>query len=259
MSQAKISKIETGVVAPGAGDVERLARALDAPDDVVDDLIDRANSLHDQFTDLRLTAQRLSSMQLNFARDEERATRISVFQIAVLPGLLQTTDYARAVLGEYATVLSGHEPGHEQQPAPAAVSRRIQRQEVLYDRRKRFDFVLTESVLDRVVGSPAQMLAQLENIRRVGAQDNVRLAIVPADADLAFLPQHGFHLFDDRMVVIDLMSTTVVSRGSEDIRVYRLLFDYFSSQASTEIGPILDRYMIRYADLARAAVRPGAD
>ncbi len=258
MSQAKISKIETGVVAPGAGDVERLARALEAPDEVVDDLIDRANSLHDQFTDLRLTTQRLTSMQQNFARDEERATHISVFQIAVLPGLLQTTDYARAVLGEYATVLSGNEPSHQPQAAPAAVSGRIQRQEVLYDRRKRFDFVLAESVLDRMVGSPAQMLAQLESIRRVGAQENVRLTIVPADADLAFLPQHGFHLFDDRVVVIDLMSTTVVSRGREDIRVYRLLFDYFVGQATAEIDPILDRYMIRYADLARAAMQHGA-
>jgi len=51
------------------------------------------------------------------------------------------------------------------------------------------------------------------------------------------------------------MSTTVVSRGSEDIRVYRHVFDHFQARSTTEIGPILDRYALRYADMARAAVQ----
>jgi transcriptional regulator with XRE-family HTH domain len=255
MSQAKVSKIENGAVEPTAADVERLARALQAPDEVVDDLVDHANTLHNQFTDFRLTVRRLTAVQQDIARDEERATRIAAFQVAIVPGLLQTTEYARAILSEVATVLGGTEPGAAQPVTPSALTMRIQRQEVLYDRRKRFDLVIAESVLARAVGGPAEMLAQLERIRTVNRQDNVHVAVLPQDADLNLVPEHGFQLFDDRLVIIDLMSTVVVSRGRDDLRVYRTAFDYFRSKASVDIDPILDRYALRYADLARAAVR----
>jgi transcriptional regulator with XRE-family HTH domain len=253
MSQAKVSKIENGVVTPTARDVERLARALQAPEDLVTELVDRANGLRDQFTDWRLTAERLASTQQALARDEEQAARITVFQIGVVPGLLQTTEYARGVLGENTAVLSGIEPGQDTRPSPSAVTVRIQRQEILDDTHKQFDFVLTESVLSTVVGSPAEMLAQLHRIRAVAGQDNVRIGILPWDVELAFPPLHGFHLFDDRVVVIDLISTTVVSRGSEDLRVYRAVFDHFLARATTDIDPIIDRHMFRYADAARTA------
>jgi transcriptional regulator with XRE-family HTH domain len=256
MSQAKISKIENGVVAPTPQDVERLARALQAPDKLVADLTDRASGLRDTFTDWRLTAQRLASTQQALAQDEERATRLAVFQVGVVPGLLQTTEYARAILAENTAVLSGNDPGQDSRPAPAAVTVRIQRQEILDDPRKHFDFVIAESVLSTVVGSPAEMLAQLQRIRAVAGQDNVRMSILPLDADLDFPPLHGFHIFDDRAVVIDLISTTVVSRGNEDAQVYRAVFDHFQAQATIDIDPIIDRYMFRYADAARTAARP---
>jgi transcriptional regulator with XRE-family HTH domain len=255
MSQAKISKIENGVVAPTPQDVERLARALQAPDKVVADLTDRASGLRDTFTDWRLTAQRLATIQQALAQDEERAARIAVFQVGVVPGLLQTTEYARAILAENTAVLSGNDPGQDTRPAPAAVTVRIQRQEVLEDPDKQFDFVIAESVLSTVVGSPAEMLAQLQRIKAVASQENVRMSILPLDAELAFPPLHGFHVFDDRAVVIDLISTTVVSRGTEDIQVYRAVFDHFRTQATVDIDPIIDRYMFRYADATRTAAR----
>ena len=65
------------------------------PDKVVADLTDRASGLRDTFTDWRLTAQRLATIQQALAQDEERAARIAVFQVGVVPGLLQTTEYKR--------------------------------------------------------------------------------------------------------------------------------------------------------------------
>jgi hypothetical protein len=102
------------------------------------------------------------------------------------------------------------------------------------------------------------MLAQLDRIRTVAGQDNVRIRILPWDADLAFRPISSFHLFDDRVVIIDLIGTTVVSRGQEDARLYRAVFDHFLARSSPDVYPVLDRYMIRYADLARAAVHQEA-
>jgi transcriptional regulator with XRE-family HTH domain len=255
MSQGKISKIENGAVTPSARDVARLAEALGADADEVRNLVERTEGLHDQFTDWRLTVERLTSGQQELAHDEERATRIAVFQMAAVPGLLQTAEYARAVLTEHATVLSGNDPGQDPHTAPAAVSLRIQRQEVLEDARKHFEFIIAEVVLSTPVGSPAQMLAQLERIRSVAGQENVQIRILPWDAGLAFRPVTSFHLFDDRVVVIDLIGTTVISRGQEDARIYRTVFDHFLARSSADIGPILDRYVLRYADQARAAVR----
>jgi transcriptional regulator with XRE-family HTH domain len=253
MSQGKISKIENGMATPAARDVERLARALGAPPDVVEALVDQANGLRDQFTDLRMTARRLTASQRDLAQDEERTTRMAVFQTAVVPGLLQTAEYARAVLAENAAVLRGNEPGKDLEAIPSAVSARISRQEVLYDRDKRFAFVIAEAVLGRVVGSPGEMLAQLQRIGTVGEQDNVDIRILGTAAELDFPPLHGFHLFDDRTVLVDLISTTVVSRGGADLRVYRAVFDHFRERATSEIGPILDTYVVRYAEMARAA------
>jgi transcriptional regulator with XRE-family HTH domain len=257
ISQAKLSKIETGAIEPSPQDVQKLAHALNAPEEVVEDLADRANALQDKFTGFRLTTTRLTSLQEEVARDEERANRIAVFQHAIVPGLLQTAEYARAVLSDAATVLSGNEPGLSQPAPPSAVSLRVQRQEVLYDRRRRFDFVIAEGVLTRAMASPAVMLAQLDRIRTVGAQDNVTVAILPSDAELEIIADHGFHLFDDQFVIIDLLSTVVVLRDPEDVRVYRTALDHVRGRATTDIDPILDRYALRYADLARAAVQHG--
>jgi transcriptional regulator with XRE-family HTH domain len=253
MSQAKISKIENGVVTPTAHDVGLLARALGASEDDVQQLVTQAESLQDQFIDWSITIDRLTSGQQEIAHDEDRATRISIFQTGIVPGLLQTTEYARAVLSEYATLISGGQPGRDYRATPSAVTTRIQRQEVLYDARKQFEFVIAENVLATPVGSPADMLAQLQRIRTVTEQENIEIAILPSDAEVDFRALHGFHLFDDRVVFIDLISTTVVSRGHGSLRVYRSVFDHFRARATTELAPILDRYVIKYANAARAA------
>lgn len=249
MSQAKVSKVENGVVTPSVRDVERMARALHAPQDVLQQLVDSAEGLLDQFTDWRITTRRLTSGQQQLAADEERARVMRVFQPAVVPGLLQTAEYARAVLSDYASAFSGERPGAEQREVRSAVSARIQRQEVLYGTGKRFLFVLTESVLTNRVCTAAEMVGQLDRIRTVAEYDNVEVRVVPADARLDYPPVHGYQLFDDRVVVVDMMSTTVVSRGKADLAVYRAVFDYFRQRAEPDAGPVLGRHLRGYADL----------
>lgn len=248
MSQAKISKIETGAVVPTPRDVQRLAGLLGAPDDVVADLTEQAEGLHARFVDWRVTSQRLTAGQQIVATNEERARTIRVFQPAVVPGLLQTAEYARAVITDYATVFAG--VGVPQQDVPPAVSLRIRRQEALYDRSKRFVFVVTESVLRNRVCAPAAMLAQLDRLRSVAALENVTVGVVPSAARLAYPPLHGFQMFDDRAVVVDMINTSVASRGKADLRAYRTVFDYYLRVAETDLGPFLDRYTRLYADLA---------
>ncbi len=253
MSQSKISKIEVGSVIPSPEDVDRLARALGASDDHVAALVERAEGHQDELVDVRFTGRRMISTQQDLASLERKARSVHVFQPAVVPGLLQTTEYARAVLSDYAEVFveAFGGSGGDEKAVPPAVTARVARQEVLYDTGKTLHLLMTETVLMNRVCSPADMLAQIERIRTVAGYPNVTIGIVPATTQLSYPPLHGFHLLDDRSLMIDLANTSLISRGREVLRIYRTVFDYFAGQATIDIGPILDRYTEIYADLAR--------
>jgi transcriptional regulator with XRE-family HTH domain len=261
MSQAKVSKIENASVVPTPRDVIRLARALEAPEDVVLELAEQAERLHDRFTDWRLAARRLAANQARAARDEERARVVRSFQPAVVPGLLQTTEYARAILTDYASALTGESlvdeaaaggplAGEARAGVPSAVSARLSRQEVLADTSKQFLVVITEHVLENRVCSPACLLDQIQRLGEVARRANVTLRILRSDAPLTYPPLHGFHLFDDQAVLIDMMNTSVTSRGQADVHVYRTVFDHFYQRATPDIEPLLDQYARRYRGLA---------
>jgi hypothetical protein len=64
------------------------------------------------------------------------------------------------------------------------------------------------------------------------------------------LPYHGFELLDDWCVLVDLINTTLVSRGRADIRLYAEVFDALLEQSTTDIDAILDRYFTYYLDEA---------
>jgi len=108
---------------------------------------------------------------------EEAASLIRAYEVHLVPGLLQTDDYARAIIRrEHA-----HAPDSE-------IDRRIElrrgRQQVL--RRQdpaRLWAVMDEAVLRRQIGGPEVMRAQVEALIEAAALPHVRLQIVPFRAD----------------------------------------------------------------------------
>jgi transcriptional regulator with XRE-family HTH domain len=249
MSQAKISKIETGAVAAAPADVERIALELGAPADEARALAARAEAAHDHLTDWRLREGGLAAGQLELARVEATTTVFRFFTPAVIPGLLQTTGYARSVLGAAARHLAAA-GGHPESVA-AVVSARVRRQEVLANRAKRFVFLMTESALQHLVCPPVDMAAQIERLREVGAQDNVTLALLPTRVQLAYPPVHPFSLFDDRLVLVDLINTFLTTRGRADLALFAAVFRELEAQATTDVVPVLDRYQRHHLDLSR--------
>lgn len=254
MSQAKISKIETGKVRPSARDVERIGRALGAPVEAVRRLAEEAEASHNQMTDWRLRFGQLATVQRELAQLESSATTSHIFQSAAIPGLLQTSEYARAILANTQRGLTG-DTDPTPSAVPEAVSARVQRQEVLADSTKSFRFVMPESALEYLVSRPADMPAQIHRIREVAQQDNVTVAIIPSTAPLPMPPLHGFEMLDRRIVIIDLFNTALTSRGHADVQFYQRLFTTFEAHASVDIDPILDHYLGRYLDLARPRPR----
>ncbi|MFB9237291.1 Scr1 family TA system antitoxin-like transcriptional regulator [Plantactinospora siamensis] len=113
---------------------------------------------------------------------EREAVALRSYQPLVVPGLLQTEAYARALLA--AGALRGDEL--EQQLAG-----RLERQVVL-DREPppRLDAVLDESVLHRLVGGRAVLRDQLLRMLALGRRKTVYLHVVPSGAG-AYPGLHG--------------------------------------------------------------------
>jgi hypothetical protein len=141
MSQAKISRIETGKVLPTVIDVEQVIKALDVPAGVAADLLDLARAANVDYASWRAYARTgLWRKQVEIKALAESAKIVRQFLPAVPTGLLQTKAVARSTL--LPTV--GSDPSMD---VGKAVEARLFSQEVLDDTSRRFVFLMTEQAV----------------------------------------------------------------------------------------------------------------
>ncbi|WP_306206493.1 helix-turn-helix domain-containing protein [Actinoplanes sp. RD1] len=253
MSQAKISRIETGTGTTEPDDVGVIARALDLGEDEARRLVARAVvRMQNRMTDWRMTGSGLVRNQERMAELEAATTTYRVFQPVMIHGLLQTSEYARAVMSKFDLAMFGYGAVAE------AVSARMRRQEVLTGGRKRFHFLLAEGALANLLCPAAVMLSQIERLRTAARQDNIEIGVVPFGCQWAVPPMHGFDILDDQCVEIDLLNTGLTTQGSADIKIYRDAFDVLWEQAAEDLDGLLDHYVERLLELARPARRATA-
>ncbi|MET8229130.1 helix-turn-helix transcriptional regulator [Micromonospora sp. NPDC005298] len=119
--------------------------------------------------------QRLPTWFVPWRAHEEQAIRLCEFEPCLIPGLLQTEDYARAVISA-----GGLNPTTV---VDELVAVRMDRQQ-LWQRAESTQcvFVLDETALRRPVGGPAVLDAQLGRLMELAALPSVRLHVVPLDA-----------------------------------------------------------------------------
>ena len=133
---------------------------------------------------------------------EAEAESISDYGLALVPGLLQTPDYARALVQAGAPML-----------APAIVEERVRarmtRQRLLSSNKPpRFVAVIDESVLHRVVGNPTIMLGQLKQLIEMAQWPNVTIRIVPFDAGIVPAGVSKFVIL--RMALLDIADVVLI-------------------------------------------------
>jgi hypothetical protein len=78
-----------------------------------------------------------------------------------------------------------------------AVSVRLERQRALYDRQRRFEFVLTEAAL-RWRPGPGLLAAQLDHLASMATLETIELAVIPGDAEMHAPTRCGFIVYEDR-------------------------------------------------------------
>ncbi|MFJ4974908.1 helix-turn-helix domain-containing protein [Streptomyces coeruleorubidus] len=223
MSTSKLSKIETGKVAPSVVDVERILTAIGVSEEVKAEYLEVVRAAATEATAWRLVRR----MGVHKAQQQTRAleaqmTQLRLFQPALIPGLLQTPEYIRAIL-------SRHDLGED--VLTRTISARIERQQVLFDSAKELYFVITENVLRwRIVSSP-RMAEQIGRLISLSRLPNIDIRIVPFAAEQRDIANHAFVIRDDRTVTVETVHAELVVTDPRDVSQYVKKFEGFASVA----------------------------
>jgi transcriptional regulator with XRE-family HTH domain len=165
---------------------------------------------------------------------EAEASKISTYESDLVPGLLQTEQYATAVLGAFPLRTTPEE-------MERTVDLRRARQARLSDENPLIlDAVISEAVLRRAIGGTTVMADQLRHLIAMTERPNVTLRLLPFEAgehpglDGAFSVLEFADPEDGRIVCVEAMTSTLYLERTRDVGVYRLAFDQLQSRA---LGP----------------------
>jgi transcriptional regulator with XRE-family HTH domain len=170
-SQAKINYLESGKTQQQPDDVTDLLRAYGAEVEHVGRMASLA-ARADQDTWWAPYGAALPQWFKTFIGLEGLATAEFMYQALLVPGQMQTPDYAAALLVGNLRVAP--------MDAPQVVRARMARQRLADDDNPlRFRAVIEQCALDRIVGGPKIMRAQLEHLLILMERDNVELQVMP--------------------------------------------------------------------------------
>ncbi|MFF4862372.1 helix-turn-helix domain-containing protein [Streptomyces sp. NPDC001231] len=229
VSQSKISRLENGRRSISQRDVRDLCGVYEVEDHrIVDSLMQMAKDSRQQgwwhsFGDIPY------SVYIGLETD---AASLRIYDPQVVPGLLQTRQYAEALI-------SGALP----ETAPADIEKRVQvrmrRQERISaaDNPLRLWTVLDEAALRRVVGSPALMREQLEHLVEQSQMPHVTVQVIPFDmgAHPGLNGQYAILEFpdtaDSSVVYIEGVTSDLYLEKANDVQKYSVMYEHLRAQA----------------------------
>lgn len=216
ISQSTLSRIETGRAMPSLPQVSAWSRAVGASPEVDRTLRGLTEAAHSELTTWRSALATRDHLQDDFHAHESAATTVLNFQPALVPGLLQTAEYARHVFGIFQVPYTAEE-------LAAAVAARLHRQPALYDPNRRFEFLIGEPALRLRPGPSHILLAQLDRIASVGTLDTVSIGIIPSDIEAKVTIPHSFVIYEgeDPVVSVEMVDANRLVRAPDGIDMYR--------------------------------------
>lgn len=223
---AKTSRIENARTAPTATDIRLWCRTLGA-EEQAEDLI--AQSLHAEsmYSEWRhRTRSGLKQLQDSAVSFFRQTQLFRVYSSSLVPGLLQTEGYAAAVLG-----MSARFRDLPVDDSAAAARARVERSQIIHERGHRFVLLMEEAVLHYRIGDADAMAAQLGHLLSAGALPAVSLGIIPAGAPREQWPRETFHMYDDSLVSVELVSAQVRITQPSEIGLYLRAFEQMRQTA----------------------------
>jgi transcriptional regulator with XRE-family HTH domain len=225
-SPSKVSRMETGQGSATARDVRDLCNLYDVTDEAERD---RMMTLAREGRG-PARWQRYELAYATYAELEQEALAISAFQSSVVHGLLHSADYARA----------GHEgamPRWDPGRIELQIEAKLTRQRILTrDNPPRFEVVLDEAALHRMVGGRQVMADQLTKILKTAALPNVVVQVLPYEVGFHPAVESNFTILDlpnptpGVVFVEGLIGSTYLDRP-DDLKRYREIFNRLQSIA----------------------------
>ncbi|MER7179847.1 helix-turn-helix transcriptional regulator [Streptomyces hyaluromycini] len=223
---SKTSRIENALTGPSANDIRRWCTATHAEDQAQGLVIQSINaeSMYRQWRDqVRAGLRHIQESRVKAFRETECHR---LYSAGLVPGLLQTEGYALAVLQIAADV-----HGLPADDGAEAASARIERSRIIHEQGHRFVVVIEEPVLHYRIAEADAMAAQLGYLLTAGALPAVSLGIVPMTAQRMHWPEETFHIYDDRLVSVELVSAEVSVTQPGEIAQYLEMFERLRSMA----------------------------
>ena len=162
---------------------------------------------------------------------EQAATTLCYYQSTIVPGLLQTVGYARAMH-------EGSMPAEfTAERADELIEVRMRRQQVLTrDPPLQLRVVLDEAVLHRVVGGPNVMTAQLRHFDAIAKRPNVTLQVIPFSVGAHPAMENMFNIIEfgdvaPSVVYVEGLMGWLFLERENDVRRYAQIFKYLCELA----------------------------
>ncbi|WHM35804.1 helix-turn-helix transcriptional regulator [Streptomyces sp. BPTC-684] len=225
-SHPKTSRIENARTPPTPEDIRRWCRACGAEDQAAD-IIVQSRDAESQYVEWRRKVRAgLKRLQDSYVQLYRSTALFRVYSPTLVPGLLQTEGYARALLSGSARLLDLPDDAEE------AAAARLERSKIIHEPGRRFVMLIEEGALHYRLGDDDAMAAQLGYLLTVGALPSVSLGIIPsATSDRLLWPQELFHVYDDTLVSVELLSARVRVTQPSEIVLYLKAFEQLQSMA----------------------------
>lgn len=222
---SKVSRIENGKQNASEEDIRAWCRLCNAENQLVD-LITTVRHIEQLWLEWRRQLKAGAEPRQRRALPVYAKTKVfRIWHPTVVWGTLQTAEYAAETFRQ---VINYYEIPDD---LDAAVAKRMERQQYLYQGDRIFNVLLAEQALHTNFGGPDVMKGQLDRLLAVMTLPRMSLGVIPARAQMHIWPGNSFSMFDDKLVLVETYSAELTVTQPREIALYAKAFDLLKCSA----------------------------
>ena len=239
LSHSSVSRLEDGQVLPSFDEVDHWSSAVGASEGVRTQLRALTAAAATEIMAFRPWLRAgPAAIQEDVGRLEESSVAVRACEHLIVPGLLQTLEYAKRIMGAF------ERPRVDLELAVAA---RIARQALIHDPARNFEFIVTEYGLRwSPIGTPRAVLsAQLSHISELAGLPNVSVGVIRTGVQTKVALEQGFVFYEGAgaedsagiidVVMLETLAELILVTNQADVMDYRSQLAWLREAA--DFGP----------------------